>query len=147
MSLEIRTLNIEADFESYYPVLKQLRSTPSVEQVKLICREATAQNDFKLVAAFEGKDCVGVMGYRIIFDFTHGKHLYVDDLVVTETSRSKGIGAALLKHAEDQARLLDCFGLRLCTGVDNLGAQKFYEREGWIKRAYAFKKSLKPWPK
>lgn len=32
--------------------------------------------------------------------------------------------------------------LWLCAVLENEGGLRFYEREGWTRRAYAFKKSL-----
>ncbi len=84
------------------------------------------------------------MGFRTLFDFVHGKHLYVDDLVTAEKHRSKGIGATLLQWAETEATNTGCRGLRLCTGIQNDTAKRFYEREGWHLRAVAFKKQLSP---
>ena len=85
---------------------------------------------------------VAVMGWRILHDIVHGRHLYIDDLVVTANARSQGWGARFLEHAENQARSLGCQGLRLCTGVQNTAAIKFYERQGWAPRAFALKKSI-----
>ncbi len=82
------------------------------------------------------------MGYRILFDFVHDKHLYIDDLVVASSLRSQGFGKQLLDFAEVEARRLGCRGLRLCTGVENEGGKRFYERSGWAPRALAYKKKL-----
>lgn len=128
--------------QKFYPVMKELRSGLSYEDYLSLHSEARRQNDYEIVAAMEGEEVRGVMGYRILHDFVHGKHLYVDDLVSAENYRSRGIGALLLKHAEEVARLEGCRGLRLCTGVENEAGKRFYEREGWIARALAFKKKL-----
>ena len=138
--MQIKEIKTDAEFEGIYPVLKELRSTPSLKEVLELCREAERRDEFKLVAAFDRDECVGVMGYRILYDLTHGKHLYVDDLVVTQHRRSQGVGRTLLNYADQRAKDLNCRALRLCTGIDNHKAQVFYEREGWNKRSYAFKK-------
>jgi GNAT superfamily N-acetyltransferase len=85
---------------------------------------------------------IAVMGYRILFDFVHGKHLYIDDLVTTEACRSKGYGAQLLSFAERKAQRQGCQGLRLCTGVENENGKRFYERHGWNPRTLAYKKRV-----
>jgi len=69
------------------------------------------------VAIEDGGRIVAVMGYRFLSDFVRGKHVYVDDLVSTESARSKGLGAELLKFAEDVAARSGCKSLRLCTGI------------------------------
>ena len=62
---------------------------------------------------------------------------------MTEKCRSKGIGAELLRQAEKVAQATDCQGLRLCTGIENEAGKRFYEREGWELRSFAYKKKMK----
>lgn len=79
------------------------------------------------------------MGYRVLWDFVRGKHLYIDDLVSKE--KSKGHGKRLLDYAEEKARELNCSGgLRLCAVLENKDGIRFYEKNGWKARAYAFVK-------
>ena len=91
----------------------------------------------------ENGEILAVMGYRFLSDFVRGKHIYIDDLVTAEKIRSKGLGAELLKFAEELAHTNGCKSLRLCTGVENERGVSFYERNGWVKRAFAFTKKLK----
>lgn len=107
-----------------------------------LIEEAARCNGYEIVAAFEERRCVGAMGYRILSDFVHGRHLYIDDLVVTEDCRSLGIGAQLLEYAERVAREQKCEGMRLCTGIENEPGKRFYAREGWTLRSVAYKKKL-----
>lgn len=80
------------------------------------------------------------MGYRVLWDFVRGKHIYIDDLVSTATKRSQGIGKQLLQFAEEVARSSGCKSLRLCAALENELGIKFYERNGWTKRSFAFTK-------
>lgn len=82
------------------------------------------------------------MGYRVLCDFVHGRHLYIDDLVTDENIRSKGYGATLLKEAEKIAQENGCTNLRLCTGIDNDRGKTFYEKNNWNLRAVVYKKKL-----
>lgn len=137
----LKALNREAVLRCY-PVLRELRTTLSEEAYLRIYEDAHTLNGYELLYVEEAGEVIAIMGYRILHDFVHGKHLYIDDLGVRSTHRSRGLGAKLLAHAEHLAREQGCRGLRLCTGVENLGAKKFYEREGWSPRAWAFKKKL-----
>lgn len=130
------------ELERSYHVLLELRTGLSRGDFKELRAAAGSADGYKLVGAYDEGECVGVMGYRVLHDFVHGKHLYIDDLVVTAKRRSKGVGAAFLTHAEEVARDLGCKGLRLCTGIDAKDAQRFYEKNGWKLRAVAYKKSL-----
>jgi GNAT superfamily N-acetyltransferase len=130
------------DLERFYPVMRELRKDLSIEDYMTICEKAHEADGYEIVAIEAGGQVLAVMGYRVLFDFVHGKHLYIDDLVSTESHRSQGLGAKLLKHAEDLAKELGCKGLRLCTGIENEKGKKFYDREGWKLRAVAYKKKL-----
>jgi ribosomal protein S18 acetylase RimI-like enzyme len=124
--------------------LRELRTELSLSEFHAIYKQASSRDGFQLMAATDDDDSiVGIMGYRILFDFVHGKHLYVDDLVTTEAKRGSGIGAKLLQEAEKIAQVQRCVALRLCTGTANDRAKNFYEREGWNLRSVAYKKKLK----
>lgn len=140
--MQITEIKTPEGLEQCYPILKELRDTLTFQEFISIYEAAKQHDDYTLVGAFEGSQCVSVMGYRILFDFVHGKHLYIDDLVTTASHRSKGIGAKLLAFAEEHAKELRCKGLRLCTGVDRKDSQRFYENNGWKARAFAYKKQL-----
>lgn len=130
------------DLERFYPVMKELRKDLSYPDYLNIYENAKATDGYEIVAIESDKKVLAVMGYRVLHDFVHGKHLYIDDLVSTESHRSKGLGAKLLSYAEDLAREFGCKGLRLCTGIENEMGKKFYERHGWNLRAVAYKKKL-----
>jgi GNAT superfamily N-acetyltransferase len=143
MTHELRQMTTSNDLKTAFEVLKELRTNLEFAEFLAIYDKASTADRYTLVGCFVGNACVAVMGYRVLFDFVHGAHLYVDDLVTTEKQRSKGHGKLLLKYAEDQARAQGLAGLRLCTGVDNDAGKRFYEREGWQLRSVAYKKKLK----
>lgn len=125
-----------------YPVLKELRTSLSWDDFVSIYEQAKERDHYRLVGIDNGGELIAIMGYRILNDFVHGKHLYIDDLVTTAKCRSSGMGATLLEFAEQEAKRLQCKGLRLCTGIENEGGKRFYERHGWQARALAYKKTL-----
>ncbi|WP_413289165.1 GNAT family N-acetyltransferase [Bdellovibrio sp. HCB337] len=130
------------DLEKCFPLMKELRPHLSEQDYLEIYRHAHAMDGYEIVALeYDGK-LAALMGYRLIYDFVRGKHLYIDDLVSTDKMRSQGLGAELLKHAESIAQSLGCKTLRLCTGVENERGKKFYEKNKWTFRAYAFTKKI-----
>lgn len=142
MRLDFREISTSAGLERAYPLLRELRTELAFTDFIDLYEKARRADEFRLVGAFDGDVCVGLMGYRVLHDFVHGRHLYIDDLVTTGSRRSTGVGARLLNHAEKEARRLDCQGLRLCTGIANESARRFYEREGWEAKSVAFKKKI-----
>ena len=140
---KIRTIDLPDDLdEDVFAVIKELRPHLDIKEFKQIVALAHAADGYRIVVAEEKGDVQAVMGYRILHDLVHGSHLYIDDLVTAQAHRNKGLGAQLLKHAEAEARRLGFTRLRLCTGIDNEGGRRFYEREGWEARALAFKKKV-----
>ena len=140
--MEIKEIKTYEELELVFPILKQLRTDLIFQDYLAIYEQAKQADRYTIVGAFEGSLCIALMGFRVLHDFVHGKHLYIDDLVTTEAYRSVGLGSRMLQFAEEQARLLGCSNLRLCTGVGNESGKKFYEREGWQCRSVAYKKKI-----
>lgn len=140
--LSLVKANSPQDLERFYPVMKELRKDLSYQDFLHLYQKAHEADSYEVLGFESQGKIVAVMGYRILYDLVHGKHLYIDDLVSTETQRSKGLGAKFLAHAEQLAKDFSCKGLRLCTGIENESGKKFYERHGWSLRAVAYKKKL-----
>lgn len=142
MEINIFTVKNQNDLERCYPVMKELRPHLSFEDFIAIYNDSQAADGYQIVASESEGKILAVMGYRFLTDFVRGKHVYVDDLVSTGNSRSKGLGAKLLQFAEEIAAANNCKSLRLCTGVENARGVKFYECNGWTKRSFAYVKKL-----
>lgn len=140
----IRELETPADLRLGYPVLKELRAGLRMRDFLAVYRAARAADGYALAGLFVEGRCAAVIGYRVLTDYVHGRHLYIDDLVTSAAYRSRGLGAELLGYAQRRAKALKCPRLRLCTGTENAAARRFYEREGWELRSVAFKKAFSP---
>ena len=138
----VEQVDIPDGLERIFPIVKELRPHLDIAEFRRLVSLAHAADGYRLVVREVKGKPVAVMGYRILHDLVHGSHLYIDDLVTTKDERSGGHGAQLLRFAESEARRLGLAGLRLCTGIDNKDAQRFYEREGWEARSMAFKKKM-----
>ena len=130
------------DLERCFSVMKELRPHLNLEDYLSIYEQSHAADGYEIVAIENKGQILAVLGYRFLSDFIRGKHVYVDDLVSTEKARSQGLGAELLKFAEEIAKKAGCNSLRLCTGIENERGVKFYDRNGWKKRAFAYTKKL-----
>jgi len=69
---------------------------------------------------------------------------YVEGWFVTESRRGRGIGAALLRAAEDWARAQGCAEMASDTAIDNLPSQRVHETSGFTvsARSVLYKKKL-----
>jgi ribosomal protein S18 acetylase RimI-like enzyme len=144
MNKRIFTVKSYDDLERCYLTMKELRSNLSYTDYISIYEVAHKADGYEIVAIEEDNQILALMGYRFLSDYVRGKHVYIDDLVTSEKVRSKGFGAELLRYAEDISRSSGCSCLRLCTGIENELGMKFYERHGWIKRAFAYTKKMNP---
>lgn len=142
MEKQIFIVQTKAELERCFPVMKELRPHLSFEEYVSIYEKAHASDGYEIVAVEVQGQIIAVMGYRFLSDFVRGKHVYIDDLVSSEKLRSQGLGAELLTFAEEVAKTSGCKSLRLCTGIENERGIKFYDRNGWIKRAFAYTKKL-----
>ncbi|UOQ44871.1 GNAT family N-acetyltransferase [Halobacillus salinarum] len=80
-----------------------------------------------LFLAYLHDECIGQL--RIIKDFT--RFCYIENIAVKKEVRKHGVGALLLKKAEEWARGHQLIGLSLETQDDNLAACRFYMKHGF----------------
>ena len=90
------------DFESIYGLIKELAvfenepNEPS-NPIKNFIEEGTAkQPKFQVLVAEQNLEIIGIALYYYGYSTWKGSMLYLDDLVVKETHRRKGIGKLLL---------------------------------------------------
>lgn len=97
--LTIRELHAE-DLPTAFSVVRQLRQHLDLAQFESrVARQAT--NGYTLYGAFDVVgSLLGVLGMRPVTTLARGDHLHVDDLIVAEHNRHRGVGRALLKYAE-----------------------------------------------
>lgn len=82
-----------------------------------------------LVAELNG-NVVGMAIYFIKYSTWKGKGVYLDDIVVTEPMRGKGIGAKLFKAVMQDARDMDAKQMHWQVLDWNEPAIRFYQRYG-----------------
>ena len=99
---------------------------------------ALESEGLRLACVRDGGRVVAVAGYRISTNLFCGKHLYVDDLVTTDSLRSKGHGRALLAWLRALAMEKGCDAFHLDSGVQRKRAHAFYLREGMELSSYHF---------
>jgi len=140
--MEFRLIETEEQAVQVFPVMRELREALDVDGFLNLLEAARRESGYRLLGAYENDQCLGLMGYRVLTDFVHGRHLYIDDLVTSKERRSQGLGSHFLERAKHIARLEGCGRLRLCTGVANERGKRFYEKNGWDLRAVAYKSNV-----
>lgn len=101
--------------------------------------ERLTKNESVIYLAYHNQQPVGfVQLYPIFSSVSMQQTWLLNDLFVTDTSRKKGIGQALLSAAANFGKQRQAKWLLLQTGALNSTAQQLYEKNGWIKETDFF---------
>lgn len=122
-------------------VHRQLRLTLPPDYARRMQEIFVAGAEMAIVV--EGDAVRGVCVFRMLNNTSSGLALYCDDLVADETTRSTGVGRAMIAYMEAIARERGCHVFTLDSGTQRQKAHKFYFREGFTVTAFHFAKPLK----
>ena len=118
---------------------------PEVDDVSLAERLRQMESDPKHTTLVARKDgaVVGFIGlYTGIAYELEGTHMRILALAVDQACQNCGIGSLLLARAEALAAEHKVRYMMLNSGLQRLDAHRFYERHGYIKKGYSFRRKL-----
>lgn len=106
-------------------------------------QKETKQNAIRLSAHENGEE-IGAMYLYLIKNDSH-KEPYgcLEDLLVKEGHRKKGIGSALVKEAIAEAKQLGCYKIIATSRMAREEVHRFYEKLGLKKYGYEFRLDLR----
>jgi GNAT superfamily N-acetyltransferase len=135
--MEIKIAESDSEIMECFPVIYELRPQLKKGDFVNLIRELNKNHNYQLVYL---KDTVisSVMGIRIGLWLHTGKYLEIEDLITTESARSKGHGEKLLDWAKKYGKSQSCNQLRLVSGVSREKAHKFYKNNGMLFEAKYF---------
>jgi GNAT superfamily N-acetyltransferase len=138
VTITLRHAEAESELAACFPVIRELR--PHLADVREFLSRAQRQftGGYRLLAAWQGAQPLGLAGYRVQENLIRGRFCYVDDLVVAASARRGRIGARLLDAVGDEARALGITRLVLDTAIDNALGQRFYFRYGMLPTGLHF---------
>lgn len=125
----------------HYWLIHQLSPSVSEERYAYLLDDMLAHR-YRMVAMFEGENCVAISGIWVATKIYSGRYLEMDNVVVADTHHSKGLGKLLGDFVEEIALAEGCDMIMLDAYLENEKAHAFYEREGFTKRGYHFLKRL-----
>lgn len=138
----LRHADTDAELRACWPVMQQLR--PHLDGAgDFIARVHRMRSEhYRLLAAWRGAQVLALGGYRLQENLVYGRFLYLDDLVTLDTERGQHWGARILHNVVGIAKRAGCAGFVLDTGIANVGAQRFYARQGLANQATRFSLAL-----
>lgn len=136
-----------ADFPAVFELLGQLWPHLELEAAVLEAVFASYiddEADSPVCAAIDGQ-VVGFASVNVRNSlWRSGRVAFLDALVVHESRRRAGIGAALVGRVAEIARDRGCSCIELDSAFHRTGAHLFYERLGFEKTGFMFGLALDP---
>ncbi|MHB8680996.1 MAG: GNAT family N-acetyltransferase [Acidimicrobiales bacterium] len=128
----------EEDLDRVVELLQQLHPELPVsvdgELARETFRAVSAQRGRSLlVADVAGQGVVGTVDMVLVPNLSHGAlpYAFVENMVVDEPWRSRGVGEALMRAVIERAEAAGCFKVQLDSLRTRARAHAFYERLGF----------------
>ena len=134
----LRELRSQEEMLAQIDVLRELYPSLTREAYANDLVEMLPNNGYFQLAAFEGEKCVGIAGIWIGTKLWCGKYLEIDNLVVSDTYRSAGIGKLLFERLEEMAKGHGCSMMALDSYTVNFQAHKFFYNKGFVPKGFHF---------
>jgi ribosomal protein S18 acetylase RimI-like enzyme len=137
------------DCEAAYPLICELANggwtgsgegyKPSFENYAKAYTLVLDDKRKKYYVAKIGEDSAGLVGITINQSLVEaGNFAVIEELVVSERYRRKGVGQRLLDACIAFAKEQECQSIVLTTGFERLAAHKLYEKNGFEKVGVKF---------
>lgn len=95
------------------------------------------------ISVWENGEELGAMYLYLIRNDSHEKpYGFLEDLLVVEEHRKKGIGSLLVKEAIAEAKRLECYKLIGTSRMEREHVHSFYEKLGLKKYGYEFRRDF-----
>jgi GNAT superfamily N-acetyltransferase len=133
------------DFEQVYDLLPQLWPGVSLnrDSLKAVFSRALKSRRHQYLCAVDEGIVVGFCSLSIGSSFwQQGLLAHLDEIVVDKKHRGQGIGSKLMERAVAAAKAAGCARVELDSAFYRKAAHRFYEEQGFDKRAYVFSKAL-----
>ena len=134
------------DFEDVYRLLKQLWQENNLDKEamqKAYVNGIESNNQELLCYEYNNKKLIGFCSLTIKNNlWQQGRMAHIDELIVDDMYRRKGVGKKLMTEIILNARFKGCKRVELDTAFHRKKAHKFYEDLGFANRAYLFSKVL-----
>lgn len=138
---EVELSELEQVLALYDEYERQKSAWPSKHEQATIFKQLLDSGGCVLVAVLEFS-IVGTCTLNVCPNFSWSGRPYaiIENVIVTQAQRNKGIGNALLHHAATLAEHKGCYKVALMTGSKELSTLKFYESAGFTGNKQGFQR-------
>ncbi|MFE2960288.1 GNAT family N-acetyltransferase [Nocardia tengchongensis] len=134
MAVTVETLTEVDDeiVEAFDRLLPQLSQTAKRLDREALAQLASTESTTVLAARSDGK-IVGTLSL-VMFPIPSGLRARIEDVVVDDSARGQGVGAALIEEAKTRASAASARTLDLTSRASRSAANRLYERLGFQPR-------------
>ena len=101
---EVRIACEESEVRRCFKAYKELRPHLKSDDELVERWRVQTREGFTMIYIAEGEEAMAAAGYRFLNTTAWGHIMYVDDLVALTSRHKSGLGTALLKYLQDEAR-------------------------------------------
>ena len=138
--VDVRLMQAQ-DMPQILPLIQQLNPTIPFKMLKERLVHMVKRG-YQSVGAYQGAKLVGVAGMWFGTRFYCGNYIDVDNVVVDESGRSRGVGQLLMNWIEAYAKEQGCRVSVLDAYTTNTSAHRFCLRDGYRIIGFHFLKEL-----
>jgi ribosomal protein S18 acetylase RimI-like enzyme len=139
----------ENDLPAIVELLAKLASslqdarTPDQQQLISNCLSIIHHPHSRILLAKQDHETIGMLSISMRRTALHpAPSALIDELIVAEEHRGKGIGSSLLTAAIDMCRQIGCCEVEVSTEMSNENARAFYTASGFRGEAILFEMDL-----
>ena len=140
---KIEIARTDEEIDGCYEVMSELRPHLSREEFLAQVKRQIEASGYQLVYLEDEGEIKAVAGIRIAEWLARGMSMDLEDLVATESNRSKGYGGQLLDWLFEYGRERGCSEIRLVSHVTRFRAHQFYLKKKMILDGHFFSMPLK----
>jgi len=128
----------EQEILATFPIFQQLR--PKLQDQSLFLSQILRQKSggYILVYLKVEDEVAACMGFRSFETLAWNKILYIDDLIVHEKFRKRGLAKMLIEYAVEWGKNAGCQEIHLDSGYHRLDAHRFYLNQGFSLYCHHF---------
>ncbi|MGD9628820.1 MAG: GNAT family N-acetyltransferase [Pyrinomonadaceae bacterium] len=135
---EIRIAETDSEIDRCYAVVSELRPHLTREEFLAQVKRQIKESGYQLVYLTDEGGVKAVAGIRIAEWLARGMSMDLEDLVATESDRSKGYGGQLFDWLLDYGRQRACTEIRLVSHVTRFRAHQFYLKKKMVLDGHFF---------
>jgi len=145
MEVLIRNASSE-DAEVVMRLLRQLWPDRDLNEEKMIetfMDSLRRPEYYNFCAEVSGKVAAFCAGMSLNNLYDQGRICYLTTLIVDSEYRGCRIGSRMMERLKQYSLENDCVTIELYTALYRVDAHRFYEREGFVKRAFMYSQDVK----